>query len=97
MRIRYTRRAQADISAIHSYIDAQSPAAADNVIAALEDSISRLAQFPDLAPKTDEPGVRELTLVRYPYKVYYEAGVEELPILHVRDARRLPWPSEPDG
>jgi plasmid stabilization system protein ParE len=44
-----------------------------------------------MAPKTDEPGVHELPIVRYPYKVYYEVAMEEVRILHIRHARRRPW------
>ena len=44
-----------------------------------------------MAPRTDVPGVRELSLARYPYKIYYEIEGEEVWILHIRDARRQPW------
>jgi len=44
-----------------------------------------------MAPETDMPGVYELSLVRYPYQIYYEIAGEEIWILHVRDARRRPW------
>lgn len=36
-------------------------------------------------------GSRELTVPRYPYKVYYELTDEAVWILHIRDARRRPW------
>ena len=42
-----------------------------------------------MAPATDEPGILELPIVRYPYKVYYELmGDEEVWIIHIRDTRR---------
>ena len=44
-----------------------------------------------MAPETDEPGVRALPMVRYPYKVYYEVADDEVRILHVRQTRRQPW------
>ncbi len=53
-----------------------------------------LADFPELAPLTDIPEVREMTIVRYPYKVYYTVLEGEVWILHIRDARRRPWPDE---
>jgi plasmid stabilization system protein ParE len=91
MRIRYTRRARTDIESVFAYLHERSPRAAAAVVGAIEDAIAMLAQFPAMAPETDEPGVRELTIVRYPYKVYYETDDNELRILHVRDARRRPW------
>ena len=83
-----------DVELIHSYLKERSPGAARSVKAAIEQSILRLAEFPLLAPMTEVADVRELTLVRYPYKVYYEVVGEEVRILHVRDARRRPWVDE---
>ncbi len=44
-----------------------------------------------MAPLTVEPGVHELTVPRYPYKVYYRLTQREVLIIHIRDARRAPW------
>jgi hypothetical protein len=45
-----------------------------------------------MAPMTDEIGICELSIVRYPYKVYYELqGDEEVWIVHIRDTRRKSW------
>ena len=44
-----------------------------------------------MAPETDVPGVYELTVVRYPYQVYYEISGDEVWIVHIRDARRRHW------
>lgn len=91
MKVRHTLRALSDLEAIHEYLAERSPAAALSVKNAIERRISRLADFPLAAPVTDQPGVRELTLGRYPYKVYYEIDDDELWIVHIRDARRQPW------
>jgi toxin ParE1/3/4 len=91
MRVRYTLRAQADIDEIYTYLDARAPTAARAVKTTIERRIALLAKFPRIAPVTDQPGVYELTIVRYPYLVYYEIGDEEVRILHIRDARRRPW------
>ena len=91
MKVRYTRRAQADIDAIFAYLDARAPAAALSVKRTIEGRISLLAAFPRIAPETDVPGIYELTIIRYPYKVYYEISGDEVWIVHIRDARRRPW------
>jgi plasmid stabilization system protein ParE len=68
----------------------QQPAAAQRQVSAIEWRISWLADFPYMAPATDEAGVRELTLARHPYKIYYEVAGEEVRILHSRHVRRRP-------
>jgi hypothetical protein len=48
-----------------------------------------LRRFPLMAPVADEVGVLELSIVRYPYKLYYELSRnEEVWILHIRDTQR---------
>lgn len=91
MRIRYTVRARADLAEIRSYLLERNPRAAAAVMAAIRQRISWLADFPLMAPETDEPGVRALPLVRYPYRVYYDVAGEEVRILHIRHTRRQPW------
>lgn len=91
MRVRYTRRAQADLDAIFSYLDARAPVAAQSVKTLIERRIALLGDYPLIAPATDVPGIYELSVIRYPYKVYYEVEGNEVRILHIRDARRRPW------
>ena len=59
----------------------------------IERRIAWLADFPLMAPATDEAGVRELNLVRHPYKIYYEIQDDEVWIVHIRHASRQPWQS----
>jgi toxin ParE1/3/4 len=91
MRVRYTLRAQGDLDAIYTYLDRRAPAAARSVKELIERRIASLADFPFMGPETDAPGIRELTIVRYPYKIYYEVEGDEVWIVHIRDARRRPW------
>ncbi len=90
MRVRYTAQAFAEREDIFAYLDERNPSAAQAVKAFIEHSLARLATFPFSAPATDEPNVRELTLVRYPYKIYYQIEREEVWIVHIRHARRRP-------
>lgn len=50
-----------------------------------------LTDFPFMAPQTNVKGIYELTVVRYPYKIYYEVDGDEVQILHIHDSRRKPW------
>ena len=90
MIVRYSRRAQGNIGAIYNYLDEQAPAAARKVKDLIERRIMSLSYFPLMAPKTDSPGARGLSLTRYPYKIYSEIEGEEAWILDIRDARRQP-------
>jgi plasmid stabilization system protein ParE len=47
-----------------------------------------LEEFPFIAPMTDEAGVYELSIILYPYKVYYRVEAEEVRIVHIRHASR---------
>ena len=91
MRVRYTPRAQADLDAIFTYLDARAPAAAQSVKNTIERRIALLGEFPHIAPETEVSGIHELSIIRYPYKVYYEISDGDVWIVHIRDARRRPW------
>jgi plasmid stabilization system protein ParE len=91
VKVRYTFRAQSDLDAIFTYLDRRSPAVARSVKERIERRIARLGDFPFLTPATDDPGVYELTIIQYPYKVYYEVEGDEVWILHIRHAAQRPW------
>lgn len=74
MRVRYTLRARADLHEIRKYLQRRQLAVAQRLISAIERQVAWLSDFPYMAPATDEPGVRELTLARYSYKIYYEVA-----------------------
>jgi toxin ParE1/3/4 len=92
MKVRYTLRARADLDAIFSYLDARAPSSALEVKSTIERRIAMLGEFPHIAPETDIAGVYELTVVRYPYKVYFDIAGDTVEILHVRHTSRRPWP-----
>jgi toxin ParE1/3/4 len=92
MKVRYTLRARADLDAIYTDLDQRNATAAQSVKDLIERRTSRLGMFPLMAPGTEELGILELSIVRYPYKVYYELkGDEEVWIIHIRDTRRKSW------
>ncbi len=74
-----------------TYLDERNLAAARSVKNLIERRIRALGRFPLMAPVTDEPGILELSIVEYRYKVYYELGRDEVWIIHIRDTRRKPW------
>ena len=94
MRVRYSTRAFADREAIFDYLDELNPRAAQSVKRSIAYSIRLLAGHPYMGPPTDYVGVRELSVPRLPYKVYYRVEATEVWIVHIRDARRRPWEGE---
>ena len=90
MRVRYLPRAFAEREAIFEYLDQHSSQGARNVKQAIVHAIRLLADFPMLGPETQERGAYELSIPRYPYKVYYRVEEAEVWIVHIRHTRREP-------
>jgi toxin ParE1/3/4 len=89
-KVRYTPRALGDLDGIFEYITAQNPRAARAVKSRIIERIQSLARFPASGPETATPGLRMLTVGRYPYLVFYEideAG-KEVAVVHIRHASR---------
>jgi plasmid stabilization system protein ParE len=93
MRIHYTEQSLDDLESISAYYRAISRNLANAVVSEIERRIEQLLKLPLLAPETDEPGIHELIVIRYPYKVYYRVDDHRVVIMHIRDARRRPWRS----
>jgi toxin ParE1/3/4 len=90
MRVRFTRRARADLASIFGYVAAESPAAAAALVESILAVIDNLPRFPDLGRPTHPPGRRVLTLPGAPYRVFYRVDGAEIRILHVRHTSRRP-------
>lgn len=89
MRVRYTRRAQDDLTAILAYLGERSFPGAHTVRSALKTTISLIGHFPEIGRPAGEPGVRVLPAGRYPYLVYWRVARSEVQIVHIRHAGRL--------
>jgi toxin ParE1/3/4 len=90
VRVRYTLPALADLSSILDYIAAHSPQGADRVRTRIRTLIELLAQNPHIGIRTDDPSIRRLTTLPYPYLVFYEVIDDEIIIHAVRHAARNP-------
>ena len=93
MRIRYTRRAAADLDAILRYIDERSPVGARRVKARLKAVIDLLAEQPHIGRPTSRGDVRRVIVLPYPYVVFYRAMATEIVIHGIRHAARRPGAS----
>ncbi len=95
MKVSFTETALAEIEEIFAYIATHNVTAAAAVVDRVQRVIARLEDFPLTGHSTDEPGVRIVPVVRYPYLIFYAVADEEVVVLHVRHgARKRPWEEE---
>lgn len=90
MKVRYTETAATEAEQILDYIGLHNRVAAVQVHARLQHTVSVLADFPDIAQMSDEPGVRRMPVGQYPLMIFYTVDNDELVILHVRHTAREP-------
>jgi plasmid stabilization system protein ParE len=88
VRIRYTSTALSELVEILAYLSDRSPAAADAVARRIDKVISTVSSFPHIGQEIDQADVRMLSLVRYPYLIFYRARRDEIEILHIRHGAR---------
>jgi plasmid stabilization system protein ParE len=92
MQMRYTATALRELDEIFQYIAERSPAAAKAIVERVEQTVALLADFPEMAQRTNERGVLRMPVGSYPFLVFYTIENDEIVILHVRHgARRYPW------
>jgi plasmid stabilization system protein ParE len=98
MKVVYAERARRDIADIYDSIARHNPAAAQRVEDMIRATCEGLADFPYAPAATDEPDVRRVPLVRFPYTIFYRMDtarqvVEIARVLHgarVRDLGKMP-------
>jgi plasmid stabilization system protein ParE len=92
LKIRYTRKALAQLDEIFRFIEARNPDAALAVRWHIIRAIGRLARFPLSSRQTDITGVRVLPITRYRYNVFYavDEAAREVHILRIRHSARDP-------
>src|SRR5262249_41680765 len=92
MKIVYSRRALADIEAIATYYSAKaSPAIAQSIEQRFLEVIERIRRSPESAPRvTRRSHVRVVSVVRYPFRIFYRVRAATIDILHIRHTSRRP-------
>jgi toxin ParE1/3/4 len=86
MKVRWSETALAEIENIFAYIYENSRTAATAVVERIEGLTALLGEFPLVGHRTDEADVRVLSVVRYPFLIFYaiDDAAGEIVILHVR-------------
>ena len=91
MKVRYTKRALAQIDQILTYIEAHSPQGAGHVRGRIVALIALLETYPHAGRTTTRAYVRRLPVNPYPYLIDYRVTATEIVIMRFRHAaRRLP-------
>lgn len=98
MKVRYSRRAVADLESIQEYLNKRSVRGAANVLAAIYLSIEFIRRNPQASERTTIAGVRAKTVRKYRFKLFYRmvASDHAVEIVHVRHTSRRPWRGEDD-
>jgi toxin ParE1/3/4 len=94
MKVKFTRPALAELDAIFAYIHQRNPIAAGQVVARVREIAAQLGRFPDMGHPKYKPGVRMITVRRYPYLIFYTVANDEVLILSVRHGARRPIDQE---
>lgn len=93
MRIKWTRRALANLEAELAHIAKDDLDAARLVAARIEESVARLEQQPGLGRAGRVPGTREVIVTRTHYIIPYRVKGRQIEILRVFHTAR-PWPDQ---
>jgi plasmid stabilization system protein ParE len=90
MRVRWLRKAIANLDTEAEYIAAENRIAAVEMFVYVKAKIDALGDFPATGRPGRVPNTRELVIDRYPYIVPYRVIGDELQLLRVFHTRRKP-------
>ena len=90
VKVRYTKRAAAQIAAALDYVAAQSPQGAGRISDRLQVLMMLLQNHPQAGRPTTHPGRRRIAPNPYPYLIDYRVTDTEIIILRFRHAARRP-------
>ncbi len=90
MIIRYTRRAQNDLTNILNYLEKRSPRGALSVRLAIKRTIDAIGDNPNIGHLTKR-AVRGAPAGRYPYLIFRTVEAGEVWVLHIRHGARTVW------
>jgi toxin ParE1/3/4 len=90
VRLLYTSRAIADLTAIGDYLASRSPVGAERVRAAILLTLRTIVELPLAGRLQTTDAVRKLAVRRYPYLVYYQVdeNCAEIVVLTIQHSSR---------
>jgi toxin ParE1/3/4 len=93
MRVKYSKRAVADLRQIAAYYArSDDPAVGERIAERIQQVVARIAVTPlSGRPVVQRPGVRVVPLLSYRYKVFYTVVGDSIRIVHIRHTSRRPF------
>jgi toxin ParE1/3/4 len=89
MKVVYTAEALRDLDEILAYFAKHYPTIILPFQQRLRAVERRIARWPKSAPEVEQrPGVRCVSFIQYPYKIFYQITQEWIEVLHVYHAAR---------
>jgi plasmid stabilization system protein ParE len=87
MKVIYTDEASEDLDGILAYIASNYPTVYEPFLIRLRSVTARIGMWPDSAQEVaEQPGVRVVPLLRYPYKIFYRNTGEAIEIMYIHHA-----------
>jgi toxin ParE1/3/4 len=92
MKLVYSRRALADLAGIATYYSINaSQAIAESIERRFLEVSERIHRAPESAPRVEQrSGVRVVSVIRYPFRIFYRVRRDVVEILHIRHTSRRP-------
>jgi plasmid stabilization system protein ParE len=91
VKLRYTKRAIAQIDAALAYVAERSPQGAGNISQRLLALLTLSTEQPHTGQATTRAGVRRLPANPYPYSIDYRVNDKEIIVLRFRHSARKPF------
>lgn len=91
MKLRYTRKAAAELQEVLAGIAEHSTQGAHRVRNAIRQAVDLLGEHPRSGRMINRHGLRRTVVVPYPYLIFYEVRNDEVVIIGVRHAARRPF------
>ncbi len=88
MRVRWLRKALANLDAEAAYIAQDDPAAATRMVEAIEHAVERLTRYPASGRPGRVSGTRELVIPGTPYIIPYRVRGKRVEVLRVFHGKR---------
>ncbi len=90
MSVRFTKPALEDLEQILEYIAVRSPSGAAKVSARIHAVLALIVEHQRVGIKTDDPTIRRINTIPYPYLLFYEVVGDDVIVHAVRHGARDP-------
>jgi toxin ParE1/3/4 len=94
VKLRFTLPALTDLDEVLDYVAQRSPQGAARVQARIKAVVELVLRHPHIGTMTEDPTIRRMPTVPYPYLIFYEATADEVIVHAVRHGARDTEPAK---